>query len=210
MDFWADAKRTVCFQVSNVDSPVAKKKLQMCHFTKRWVVSLYKDSAKVIWIRGFRASRVDDCRSSTWSSFHSPFHDTWCIKAIEQSTYSIHSQYVQYRNLMKLVWYTKFMIYIIHTDINLIMMPPTFLMYIFAYISALHNLALASRSAEALVQQLRALTTSKSDEGGRMSGIGFEPQKLGWCGAFLVKVRRFLTKVFMCFSTHNGCGHSLT
>ena len=33
MDFWADAKRTVCFQVSNVDSPVAKKKLQMCHFT---------------------------------------------------------------------------------------------------------------------------------------------------------------------------------
>ena len=60
------------------------------------------------------------------------------------------------------------MIYIIHTDINLIIMPPTFLMYI----SALHNLALAFRSAEALVQQLRALTTSKSDEGGRMSGIG--------------------------------------
>lgn len=47
-------------------------------------------------------------------------------------------------------------------------MPPTCLMYI----SALHKLALASRSAEALVQQLRALTTSKSDEGGRMSGIG--------------------------------------
>ena len=163
------------------------------------LVSLYKDSAKVTWIRGFRASGVDDCRSSSLSSFHSPFHDTWCIKAIEQSTYSIHSQYVQYRNLMKLVWYKKFMIYIIHTDINLIIMPPTFLMYI----SALHKLALASRSAEALVQQLRALTTSKSDEGGRMSGIG-------WYGAFLVKVRRFLTKVFMCFSTHNGCGHSLT
>ena len=90
MDFWADAKTPVRFQVSNVNSPVAKKKLQMCHFTKRWVVSLYKGSAKVTWIRGCRASRVDDCRSSTWLSFHSPFLSR-CM--MHQSNWTIYKIY---------------------------------------------------------------------------------------------------------------------
>ncbi len=102
MDFWEDAKKTACFQVSSVDSAVGKKEIAD--------VSLYE------MLSGYMDSRVQDpyskdwgipgCESPSlwrlqacfqdlcfinWLTFHSPFfHDTsnytWCTKAVQQST----------------------------------------------------------------------------------------------------------------------------